>query len=190
MWARTGSMSRTSDHRDRRAAFTLVELMIGMTLALIVMGGILSAYLFLGRNFTRMMNLQQQEVKNRRALQLFTADVSSAIQFTTASDTQIVISVQTSGAPATVTYTYTAGSGSTGTLTRTDSVGTQTLLTGLSAFDFNFYAEDGTATTNPTSIKSSQFTYSSALGTAASGTQAGYTTVSARVVLRNKPALQ
>lgn len=163
--------------------------MVGMALAFIVMAGILAAYLFLGRNLTRMMNLQQQEVRNRRALQLFTADVSSAIQFTTASDTQIVLSVQTSGTPATVTYTYTAGTGSTGTLTRTDSAGTATLLTGLASFDFNFYTESNTATTSLPSIKSAEFTYTSTLGSAASGTLASYTTVSSRVLLRNKPAL-
>jgi Tfp pilus assembly protein PilW len=190
MSARTGSMSRTSAHSpEGRAGFTLVELIVGVSLAFIVMAGILAAYLFLGRNLTRMVNLQQQEVKNRRVLQQFTTDVSSAIQFTTATDTQIVLSVQTAGSPATVTYTYAVGAGSTGTLARMDAAGTMTLLTGLSSFDFNFYTETGASTTNLPSIKSAEFSYTSSLGTATTGTQASYTTVSARVLLRNKPAL-
>ena len=189
-------MSRISAHRSshRTAGFTLIELMISASLALIVIGGILSAFLFLGRNLTRMVNLQQQEVKSRTALQLFTTDVSSAIQFTTATDTQIVLTVQTAGSPATVTYTYTAGAASTGTLVRayTPSGGTTattTLLTGLSAFDFNFYTESGVSTTSLASVKSAEFSFTSASGNAASGTQVSYDTVSSRVLLRNKPAL-
>lgn len=166
-----------------------------MSLAFIVIAGILSAYLFMGRNLTRMVNLQQQEVQNRRVLQQFTTDVSSAIRATTATDAQMVLAVQTASAdPDTVTYTYTAGASNTGTLTRTSTPfggagTTRTLLTGLSAFDFNFFTEGGTATTALQSIKSAQFSFTSAFGTAASGTQASYTTVSARVLMRNKPAL-
>lgn len=184
-------MSRISVHRaaGRGAGFTLVEIMVSMSLAFIVIAAILSAYLFLGRNLTRMVNLQQQEVKSRRALQMFTTDVSSAIQFTTATDTQIVLSVQTASAPATVTYTYTAGAANTGTLTRTDAAGTLTLLTGLATLDFNFYTESNVSTTSLASVKSAEFSFTSVLGTAASGTQASYATVSSRVLLRNKPAL-
>lgn len=184
-------MSRISVRSSPRRAggFTLVEVVVSLTLAFIVIAAILSAYLFLGRNLTRMVNLQQQEVKSRRALQMFTTDVSSAIQLTTATDTQIVISVQTAGSPATVTYTYTAGASSTGTLTRTDAAGTLTLLTGLSTFDFNFYTETNVATTSLASMKSAEFSFTSDLGTAASGTSASYATVSSRVLMRNKPAL-
>ena len=163
--------------------------MVSMSLAFIIIAAILSAYLFLGRNLTRLVNLQQQEVKSRRVLQMFTSDVSSAIRLTTATDTVMVLSVQTAASPATVTYTYTAGAANTGTLTRADAAGTVTLLTGLSTFDFNFFAEDGSATTSATSIKSAQFSFTSAVGTAANGTRAGSTIVSSRVVLRNKPAL-
>lgn len=179
----------------------MVELLIGMSLTFIVMAGILAAYLFMGRNLTRMVNLQDQEVKNRRVLQLFTSDVSSAIQFTLATDTQVVISAQTATSAASyVTYTYTAGAANTGKLTRTtptDAAGAvisgsiaTDLLTGLSAFDFNFFTETNVSTTSLASIKFAQFSYTAVIGTKASGTGSTYTTVSSKVLLRNKPALQ
>lgn len=179
----------------------MVELLIGMSLTFIVMAGILAAYLFMGRNLTRMVNLQDQEVKNRRVLQLFTSDVSSAIQFTVATDSQVVISAPTATSAVTyVTYTYVAGASNTGKLTRTTptdatgaAVATTTslvLLTGLSAFDFNFFTETNVATTNLASIKFAQCSYTAVIGSKATGTGSTYTTVSSRVLLRNKPALQ
>ncbi|MBI5770495.1 MAG: prepilin-type N-terminal cleavage/methylation domain-containing protein [Verrucomicrobia bacterium] len=250
-------MSPISDLRVASArGFTLVELMVALSLGAIVIAGIFAAYLFLGRNLTRMVNIQQQEVKSRRALKMFTQDLSSAIQLTTSTDSQIVVttpvgvtltgaattsgnttvtcsstsalttgaSISGSGIPSgvtvssitngttfvissnatatasglvlsaivttSVTYIYTAGGDGSGTLTRTDSAGTTTLLTNLSAFDFSYYNESGTAvSSSPQSVKSVEFTFTSAVGTSSVGTRASYTTVSPRVVLRNKPAL-
>jgi hypothetical protein len=94
-------------------------------------------------------------------------------------------------ATTSVTYTYTSGAGSTGTLTRTDYAGTTSLLTNLTNFDFSYFSEANSAVSNstPQSVKSIEFTYTSAVGTAASGTLASYTTISPRVVMRNKPLL-
>lgn len=65
------------------AAFTLVELIIGMTLSLMIMGAVLSSYVFLGRNFTRSLGLSSAnqatlESQSRRTLAYFTQDVRMA----------------------------------------------------------------------------------------------------------------
>lgn len=184
-------MSRISAHRPSRSGgFTLVELMVATSLATIVIAGIMAAYLFLGRNLTRLVNTQQQEVKSRRVLKMFTQDLSSAISLTTSTDSMVVLTMPTESATTTVTYTYTSGTGGTGTFTRMDATGTTTLLTDLAAFDFNYYNEAGsTVTSSPQSVKSVEFTYTSAVGTSFTGTRVSQTTVSPRVVLRNKPLL-
>jgi prepilin-type N-terminal cleavage/methylation domain-containing protein len=184
-------MSPTSDHRSRRGrrrGFTLVEIMVATSISAIVFAGILAAYLFVGRNLTRLVNIQHQEVESRRTLRLVTQDVSAAIQLTTATSSQLNLTKPTSGGTTTVSYSYSSANG---TLSRTDSVGTQTLLSGLTDFTITYYNEGGTAvSSNTQSVKAVEVSFTSAAGTANIGTRASYTTVSPRVLLRNKAVLQ
>src|SRR3954471_10012567 len=111
-------MYRTNVHSARRraTAFSLMEVMIATTLFGIVLAAVLAAYLFVGRNLTRLVNLQHQEVESRRTLRTFTQDLSAAIQLSTASSSAITLTKPTSSGTTTVSYTYTSGDG---TLTRT-----------------------------------------------------------------------
>jgi prepilin-type N-terminal cleavage/methylation domain-containing protein len=264
-------MSRISANRHRaRRGFTLLELMIATAISSVVFIGILSAYLFVGRNLTRLVNLQQQEVASRGTLHRFTQDVGTAGQIMTSEASQLVLltaTVTLSGGGATMPATATAnfdmsplsptygllvsfnitsggagytsaptvtitgygGSGGTATatvasgsvtaltlvsrgatrvtytytppvvgpplvpgyLTRTDTVGSQIVLRDLTAFAFAYYNEGGTAvTSSPQSVKAIEVSFSSAVGSAASGTLASYSTASARILLRNKALLQ
>ena len=183
-------MSRINKHDARRAAggFTLVEVLVTTALLAIVIAGVFAAYLFVARNLTRLVNVQQQQVESRRTLRTFTQDVSAASQITTASSTQLVIVKPTASGTTTVTYAYSSGNR---TLVRTEGAGSTTLLTGLTSFTLSYYNEGGSAvTSSPQSVKSVEMMFSSTAGTATSGTQAAYTTVSPRVVLRNKTTLQ
>jgi prepilin-type N-terminal cleavage/methylation domain-containing protein len=183
-------MSRISGHdsRRRRRGFTLVEVMVATSLLGIILTGVLAAYLFLGRNLTRLVNLQQQEVQSRITLRYFTQDVSAAIALSTMSSSQLALTKPAASGTTAVTYTYSSGSG---TLVRTEGTRTQTLVTGLTSFAFTYYNEAGTAITSSTqSVKSVEAVFSSATGTTTSGTLAKYTSVSPRVLLRNKQALQ
>jgi hypothetical protein len=165
-----------------------MEVIIATTLFGIVLVAILSAYLFVGRNLTRLVNLQQQEVESRRTLRMFTQDLSSASQLTTATTSQVTLTKPAAAATTTVTYTY---SSSAGTLVRTESGRTITLLSGVTALNIFYFNEAGEAVTSSTqSVKSVELSYTSASGTATSGTSARYNIVSPRVVLRNKAALQ
>ncbi len=179
--------------------------MVATGLSAIVFAAILSAYLFLGRNLTRLVNTQEQGVASRRALQRFTQDLSAAIQIATTptpSTSQVAFTKPAKSATATsdtVTYAYSSGAG---TLTRTEVVvdpaatpstatATTTLLSHVTAFTLNYYDAAGNSVT-PTSlfVKSVEFTFTSATGSATSGTLASYQMVSPRVLVRNKLALQ
>ncbi len=164
--------------------------MVATSLLAIVLAGVLAAYLFVGRNLTRLVNLQHEEVESRRTLRRFTEDLSAAIQLTTATATDFTLTKPTAvpGGTTAVSYAYSSGAG---TLIRTEGGVSQTLLSGLTAFSVTYFSEAGSVvTSSPQSVKAIEVAFSAATGSATSGTQASYTTVSPRVLLRNKPALQ
>lgn len=197
------------------AGFTLLELVVAVSISMVIFLAVIGAFFYLTRNLTRLANTQSLEAANRRTIYLFTRDVSTAQQIT-ASSTQITLSVLlppadpsyktpgSSGYPAckTVVFNYSGG-----TLTRTatpaspiapedvtDSSDPRAqLLSGLTSFTFNFYGTDGSLLALPANgypIKAVDFNYSTSTGVAANGTQSNYTAASPRVLLRNKPYLQ
>lgn len=184
-------MSRISAHSPRdshRRGFTLVEVLVATSVSAFIVAGVLAAYLFVGRNLTRLVNLQHEEVESRHTVRQMTDDVSAAISLTTATSTQLVMTKKTSSGTDTVTYTYSSGAG---TLTRTDASGTATLLTDLTTFAITYYNERGTAvTSSPQSVKALEFSFTAAVGNTNSGTRAIYRSVSPRVLIRNKAFLQ
>ena len=182
------SRIKERDTRGARRGFTLVEILVASSLAAILMASVLTAYLFLGRNLTRLVNFQNQEVESRAALRYFTTDVGAGIRLTTATAAVLALTKPAASGTTAVTYTYSAAAG---TLVRTGVEGTRTLLSDLTSFEFFYFNEGGTETSgSPQSVKAVEFVYTAAKGTAASGTQAAYKTVSPRVVLRNKPVLE
>lgn len=159
-----------------------------MSISAFVFAGVLSAWLFLGRNFTRLMNFQQQSEQGRDALYVFTRDVHAAMQVATAGTSQLALTMPPQASPTTISYTYNAAAG---TLTRTDATGaTTTPLTGLTALSFSYFNAASAPTTSSLSISQVELSYASANGVAASGTQSNFPLVSSRVILRNKPFLQ
>ena len=186
-----------------RRGFTLVEVMIASSLLAVVLAGVLAAYLFVGRNLTRLVNLQQQEVESRRVLRQFTQDVSAAMSLTTAiSSPQLTLTkppeadiTPPNTQPDTVYYFYTPPSPSgtaTGIFERKLNDGPrQKVLSGLTTLTITYYNERGSIVTSSNhSMKAAELSFTSEAGSAKSGTQARYTTVSPRVVMRNKPALE
>jgi hypothetical protein len=162
--------------------------MIAATLSAIVFAAIFSAYLFMGRNLTRLTNTQQQLSQSRQALYRLSKDVAEATAITTATDTSLVLTT-TAG---TVTYTYTSG---TQKLTRTVGATVTTLVTNLPTFTFAYYSRSGTtALTTPVTnaninIYKLEMRYTSAVGSSPNGTQSQLQIVSPRLVLRGKPIL-
>jgi prepilin-type N-terminal cleavage/methylation domain-containing protein len=182
-------MSRISVHRTKggRRGFTLVEVLIATSLSAVILAAVFSAYLFLGRNLTRLVNVQQQDVASRSAVRQFTQDVSAAVQLTTATSSQIVLTKPSASGTTTVSYVYSAADR---TLTRVAGSTTRTLLSGLTDFTVAYFNSAGGATANPGSVKAVELSFTTAAGSDASGTRARYASVSPRVILRNKPSLE
>jgi Tfp pilus assembly protein PilW len=171
------------------SGYTLVELMIGMSLWIIVITVTLVAWMFIGRNFRRMQNSQYLEAHARSTFQIFGNDVSTATKVTAATATGLTLTVPAGS----VSYTYSSANG---TLTRTDTTGTNTvLISDLTAFSFNYFSTTGTtAISSPSmpSIKKIELAFSSQISNASDKDQkvSTYSTISPRVALSNLPLLQ
>jgi prepilin-type N-terminal cleavage/methylation domain-containing protein len=94
--------------RKSRAGFTLVELLVGMTIGSVVMAAVLSSFVFLARNFTRLANLQTLERQGRTALAYLQADLAVA-QGVKAATTPTATSLTLLLPAGEVTYTYDSG---------------------------------------------------------------------------------
>lgn len=180
------------------AAFTLVELMIGISLSLIILTAVLSSYVLIGRNFTRSLGITSAsqpnlESQGRRTLAMFTQDVEIAVGITgTPTASSMTLTLPTSSGTMTVAYTYDS---SAGTLTRTPSVGiAQVLHSNLLTCVFTYYDSSNNPYTTFTNylpgIKQVSFTLTAQGGNSTNKTlSAVYKLGSPKLVLRNKAML-
>jgi prepilin-type N-terminal cleavage/methylation domain-containing protein len=180
--------------------FTLVELLVGLSLALTVSTAVLSSYLFMAKNLGRSLNQQTLEVEGRRAVSYLIQDVrlSSGVSGTP-SASAVTFTIASGATTTTVAYSYDS---STGKLTRTPSGGSAiVLVSNLTELYFRYYDEAGVAydngskpyttqTTYMAGLKQVSLTFASRTGSALNGTQtpANYF-ATPRLLLRNRPLL-
>ena len=193
--------------RGQTSGFTLVELLVGMSLALMVMTAVLSTYTTLGRSFTRSLGVSSAnqptlEGQARRTLATFAQDVRMASGLSgTPSVSTVTLTLPTGTSTTTVAYTYNSGAG---TLTRTPASGTALVLhTNLLSCTFRYFDssgnpfDDGTApyttsftTSSSLGIKQLSLTFTAQAGSATNGTQTQvYQIDSPRLLLRNRSLL-
>ncbi|MBI2516217.1 MAG: prepilin-type N-terminal cleavage/methylation domain-containing protein [Opitutae bacterium] len=194
--------------------FTLVELLIGMSLALTVMTAVLTSYIFLGRSLARLANQQTLESEARRTLAFFAQDVRMASGLSgTPSSSTVALTIPTGTGTNTITYYYnnTASDASVtvnGTsvtmkanaLTRCvyngSSVTSLTLLRYITtnSLSFTYYDSSENVYTSYTDyltgIKRLALQFSTQTGLNSNGTQTPvYQFASSRLILRNRSLL-
>ena len=179
----TGSFS-TSASRPQHG-FSLVELMVSMTISVIVLAGVVSAFLFLGR--TGMGIEQYSDIQNQgqSTLQYFGQDCRQATDAVWTDDDTLTLTVD--GSP--VTYVFSQADG---TLRRNNGASSWVMLDGVSVFDFEAFDIDANAlniasspslASNATKMIQIEVTLSRSAKTTAGATGQ---VISARFVLRNK----
>jgi prepilin-type N-terminal cleavage/methylation domain-containing protein len=186
-------------HRpDFQRGFTLVEVLIGATLAAAMMAAVLSSFVFLGRSLTRLANYQTLEAKGREALTYFRGDfaLARAVKNGTTPTASSVTLVLPAGE---VTYTYDSAAQS---LRRQANFGAnqdfqllQNDFCTCTTFTFNYYTTTSGAPTSqitpalnvPYSIKQIEVRFVlQTPGTASPSTQTRFEEVSSRFLVRNK----
>ena len=198
--------------------FTLVELLIGLSLSLIVMTAVLTTYVSLGRNFTRTLGLSSANQPNlesqaRRTIATLAQDVRgssglavtpSAIGLTltlpTTTGTKTVsYYINATASPVTVTLSGYSTTVPAQSLVRVDggNGATLTLQSSLQVAGtntFSYYDSSGhpytTYVNYLTGIKQVSLTLTSQAGSSTNGTLTeAYVSGSPRLLFRNKPFL-
>ncbi len=111
----TTSTPRTDRHRtagpSSPAGFTLVEILIAASLSTLVLAGVMSAFLFIGRTGFSASNYSEMEAQTRRALDRFAHDVRQASGIHWNHSQSITLSLPTAtNATTRVTYAYDSSS--------------------------------------------------------------------------------
>ncbi|MCS6244056.1 MAG: hypothetical protein H2172_09400 [Opitutus sp.] len=163
---------------------SLVELMVATSLGALIMAGILTVVLFIGRTSANMASYVDLESQARESLERFAQDARQASSITYSSSTVINLTVNSTS----ITYGYDA---STAQFFRTLS-GTRTnLLDGISSFSFIGYKLDGTQVSLANLVLAGTNTKQIQLSLKAqrvnrTAAAVSNTVLSARYILRNK----
>ena len=196
MWRTDSGRSLALSRRARAArGFTLVEILIGATLATVILAGILAVFLMIGRTGYNAANYSTMEAEARRALEMFSEEARMASNLTWNSSTSVTFRVVRASGAYDVTYAYDAGtSGDTAQCFYRKPGGSASTATPLilvrkvNEFAFRRYkVVNGAnfAASNDLETKQIQITLRS-VRTGATTVAATNAVLSARVVLRNK----
>jgi hypothetical protein len=126
---------------SRRAGYSLMELLVGVTIGMLVLAAVGSFFLFSLRSFGSIANYSDLNRKDRYAGDLLTRDIRNAIQVASLTASQLVLQAPPAGGSNYVTYTYDSAARS---LTRADNTSTKTLLTGVASCTFSIYQRPAT----------------------------------------------
>jgi type II secretory pathway component PulJ len=192
------STARKGPANRAGAGFTLVELMVAAGLGALVLTGVLATNLELLRSGARVTQYAEMSAQVRRGLQQLEVDLKSASAITWKSASDITLTIPTSdGSTRQVTYAWTGatqgfflvpGASSAATTGRVDLVkGIPALPDGSAGVIFARYNRDGATATTDLATKSVQVSLY-VLRTSSQTRSTTDTAVSARFILRNKPA--
>ncbi len=145
-----------------RSAFTLVELLVGISLSVVLLAVIYSTFLVLARGAVGTGNYTEMSRQSRNVMDVFSSDVRTANGVSVASPLQTGSDVTTTtgitlsypdhldegSSQTSVTYAYTPpNAGDSGYLTRTESYGGATssrvILNDIVNFELKFYKAPG-----------------------------------------------
>ncbi len=179
--------------RDCRG-FTLTEVIVGASLSVIVLAGVLSTFLMLGRNGANVANYSMSETQIRRAIEEFSQDVRMANAITTNNASSITLTVPDNYAANGNQVTYVFDSATTGPTAGCfyrmpggpSSLATKSIqVSNVSSFALERFNRLDTATTSDTEAKRVQITLN-VRRTRTTLVAANTILVSASYIIRNK----
>ena len=114
---------------------------MGAALSGMILAGVLSTFLFLGRSGINVQNYNDMESQARKALEYFSEDVRQASAISWTSTTSLTLTVNSMP----IVYSY---NDTTKIFTRTNGSDVKSLLTGITTFQFKGYTITGTEITD------------------------------------------
>lgn len=141
----------------RRAALTLVEVLVAVTLLGLLMSAVLSSYVFLLRGQHSLAHYTTMNSDARALLEVLSRDLKSAVGVTnfTATSLTLVVPQDTAGATAEVTYEYDSIEG---TFTREVGGAVRPLASGVVSLGFTYLNGNNVVTNSLVELKQVQLT--------------------------------
>lgn len=170
---------------------TLVEVMVGASLAAIVLTGVISTFLFLGRSGANISNYAEMEHQARTGLEYFAEDTRQASDLTWNSAESVTLRVNA----VSVTYSYDADAGTFSRQSGTSAA--VVLIDGVTSFNLAGYMITGASVdlsdlstaalrTTASGVTKQLQVYLKASRNTKTVSTATNTVLSARYILRNK----
>ena len=147
----TSTIGHTEQQRLR--GFTLVEMIVTLTLTVFIIGGLTSSYMFLMKSSVSMGNYSDMNTQSRIGLEKFGRDVRMATQVYTMTSTQLDIDVATTTGTKSVRYTYDSTEKQFLQVIGGISI---PLLRDVQNFTISYYKHDGAVATIPLEVKKVQ----------------------------------
>lgn len=180
-------------HRCNRG-FSLTELLVASTLSVMVLAGVLSAFLMLGRSGMNVASYSVSESEIRRGIEEFSQDVRMASDVTWNSATSITLTVPNNYTSTSNMVTYAYDETTTGATAQcfyrvpgnaTSTAARTVYVRNISSFSFSRYNRLDAAAANDTETKRLQISMN-VRRTGATVVAANTTLVLASYILRNK----
>jgi prepilin-type N-terminal cleavage/methylation domain-containing protein len=170
--------------KNKRAGFSLIEVMVATAISTILLAAVLSSVLFFTRSGLSISDYHEMETTRRSVLSTFSRDVRRASEAVWANNQTLVLTIDGTS----VTYAYSPFEK---TLTRqVPGSADQILAKNLSSLDFKGYDRDGEQILTPLlssiSCKMIQLSFDQTISRTNSITTTSES-ASSRFLLRNKP---
>ncbi|NQU09438.1 prepilin-type N-terminal cleavage/methylation domain-containing protein [bacterium] len=143
-------MNRSRKQRRGSAGFTLVEILIALSIGSLVLAGVTTSYIFSLRGFRRLANHNEMQAAGRRSLDWFARDIRAGMAVSSCSGGQVVVLLpRTVDAAGVVTATNVVTHQlQSGAWSRTDGTGAAKQLTAnVTSLAFSLYDHAGNVTT-------------------------------------------
>jgi hypothetical protein len=176
-------VTKFQDNKAAAKAFTLVELLIGMSLATVITLGVISGFTFLGRNMVRIANNSDLQTRATVASATLQKDVANATAITSVSTTGLTLTVDYGSGAETISYTYDAAKDE---LTRTTPDQAYVLLRNVTTCTFTFTDSNARTTSTASSVKKIELDATATAGTTQSGTYVTHDLVSPAMIVAGR----
>ncbi|MEX2044385.1 MAG: prepilin-type N-terminal cleavage/methylation domain-containing protein [Opitutus sp.] len=143
-------------HRRRRAGFSLVELLISLTLIMMLTLALLTSYLFIARGDRSLQNYGEMNAQARKLLEQLGGDLRAATDVADFTETNLTLILPTSPAATAsqdVVWDYDSVNG---TVTRQDDGGATTMARDVDTFSFYYANGNNVETTSLVEVKQVQ----------------------------------
>jgi prepilin-type N-terminal cleavage/methylation domain-containing protein len=99
----------TGKLESREAGFTLTEVLIALVISTMLMGAVMSSYIFMAKSCVSLNDYTELDMETREAIETFSREVRAASDISGFSSSNMTLTVSGPGGDYTVNYTYVPG---------------------------------------------------------------------------------